>query len=296
MQFHKPLPPPHIIILIRVTYTLILHCPQRSPGLPVPVLGSVVVVLCAPVQVHIHFTQPIWHSSFIVPAGCYEHSDPTMVFSSESCPYACTTCSDCNGFGFAPSTPSQNSVGLLNGGAAPPFNTWPQPTFTQALPSYASTSATLSNPTSSPSGRCGGSCQCSAENLSCQCASECCGCCFGCTCSDSGSVGTTTAQEDTRERLGFAVSGERGSCCTESKPYGRDRCNKPQEEEDSASRKKRRRAENIHDEGDEVPLQSLQPMGALPAASSDGGTLDFQDLNSVSDILNIVGDVMRDGP
>ncbi|KAF8496625.1 hypothetical protein JB92DRAFT_2989408 [Gautieria morchelliformis] len=171
--------------------------------------------------------------------GCFEHSDPsTILNSSENCPYACTTCSNCDGFGFAPSL-SHQPAGTFTSSLPPPFITWPH---SPAVTSFASSSRSHTPTPTSTSDCCGGSCKCSRQSLSCQCSSECCGCCSGCSCSESESeaAGAGAGQEgDTRERLGFAVSGERGSCCSETERYGHER-QKDNEEGDSRTRKRRR--------------------------------------------------------
>ena len=80
---------------------------------------------------------------------------------------------------------------------------------------------------------CGGACKCSTQYLSCQCTSDCCGCCFGCECSES------EEEEEERAMLGFAVSGERGSCCSEPRVKGGGEG----ENEDMEGRKKKRRVD-----------------------------------------------------
>lgn len=88
-----------------------------------------------------------------------------------------------------------------------------------ASPTFGPTSAP---PFVSASECCGGGCKCTVQ---CQCAAECCGCCFGCVCSDS--EGDREGCGDVRERLGFAVSGERASCCSgEKDKAGASRVNK----------------------------------------------------------------------
>lgn len=157
--------------------------------------------------------------------------------SSESCPYACTACIHCNGFGFAPLPapgPTDPTARTLTS-TSDTLDMWSSSPTLPGLKS-ASACASASASASEPAGGmvsdcCGGACKCSTQYLSCQCRSDCCGCCFGCECSES------EEEEEGRARLGFAVSGERGSCCSEPGMKGEG------EGEGMEARKKKRRVE-----------------------------------------------------
>ncbi|GJJ14572.1 hypothetical protein Clacol_008837 [Clathrus columnatus] len=141
--------------------------------------------------------------------GCYEHSPSAsmILFTGESCPYSCTTCTECNGLGF--------TSHLANAFLVPPH---PNDNWNQSSNSIVSTTALVPTPATSISGTsflpsipttkntaairscCGGPCKCSI-----------------CNCSK------LRDGDEHSERIGFAVSGERGGCCTDVNPRTRHR-------------------------------------------------------------------------
>lgn len=140
--------------------------------------------------------------------GCYEHSPSTsmILFAGENCPYSCTTCTECNGFGFN-TVPSHAFIVPTHSHN----ENWRQSSSNTAV----STSALVPTPATSVTGS---SLFPSSSRVTVEkpaAISSCCGgpCkCIVCNCSKPRSG------DDPPEKIGFAVSGEREGCCTDANP------------------------------------------------------------------------------
>ncbi|KAI0089586.1 hypothetical protein BDY19DRAFT_111371 [Irpex rosettiformis] len=172
--------------------------------------------------------------------GCIIHQNvPNPPANTPTCvnPQTCSACMDCTALALTQENPGIEEWfrRLANSGSFSPLQSprmqqsalampspmpmslpqqlqgfdpslWP----TYALwPNLQNQSSSASPPEDAISNCCSGQCQCSTG--SCTCPSDCCGCCAGCTCSNC-------AHEDrglgSGKTLTFAVSGERGACCS----------------------------------------------------------------------------------
>ncbi|KAI0689544.1 hypothetical protein BC835DRAFT_1368449 [Cytidiella melzeri] len=177
--------------------------------------------------------------------GCIIHQNaPNPSHNGPSCVNP-QTCSSCMDFSVASSTPDNPAIEewlrrFSNSGSGfSPFQSprmqqstpatpmsmppshqlqnfdpsmWP----TYALwPSLQNQIPTVPPPEDAVSTCCGGRCQCPAGT--CACPTDCCGCCAGCTCPDCTHEDSSMGSGKT---LTFAVSGERGACCSGARRAG----------------------------------------------------------------------------
>ncbi len=175
-------------------------------------------------------------------AGCIIHQNvPNPSPNAPSCvnPQTCSSCMDCTAISLTQENPAIEEWfrRLTSSGSFSPLQSpraqqsslampSPMPSSSQLPPQLQSFDPSLwptyalwpnlqnqvanaSPPEDAFSTCCGGQCQCSAG--SCTCPADCCGCCAGCTCSNCAHEDRSMGSGKT---LTFAVSGERGACCS----------------------------------------------------------------------------------